>query len=174
MPLSPPGSPPSSPEQLVPDNNTCSSGAVVSFCAIQVEISDDAPDVDIAFNRGKSLEDVFERLTISSETDMSSRRRSRGRREAGQVMVQTITPDESPAAAASSLSSSKESTPASSGSRDGQEDQLKFSSGNPFVEVTKGVIHLYKENEATSLEEGVIRSQMLCKNLFRYGFCSVF
>lgn len=42
------------------------------------------------------------------------------------------------------------------------EDVLKFVSGNPFVEVTKGVIHLYKENQATSLEDGVIRSPMLC------------
>ena len=40
---------------------------------------------------------------------------------------------------------------------------INFVSGNPFVEVTKGILHLYKENETTSLEEGVLRSQMLCK-----------
>ena len=40
---------------------------------------------------------------------------------------------------------------------------VSFSSGNPFVEVTRGILHLYKENQTTSLEEGVLRSQMLCK-----------
>ena len=40
---------------------------------------------------------------------------------------------------------------------------INFVSGNPFVEVTKGILHLYKENETTSLEEGILRSQMLCK-----------
>ena len=42
-------------------------------------------------------------------------------------------------------------------------DFINFVSGNPFVEVTKGLLHLYKENQTTSLEEGVIRSQMICK-----------
>jgi len=46
---------------------------------------------------------------------------------------------------------------------DDQKDSIiNFVSGNPFVEVTKGILHLYKENETTSLEEGVLRSQMLC------------
>ena len=39
---------------------------------------------------------------------------------------------------------------------------ISFVSGNPFVEVTKGILHLYKENTTTSLEEGVLRSQMIC------------
>jgi hypothetical protein len=43
------------------------------------------------------------------------------------------------------------------------QDFINFVSGNPFVEVTKGLLHLYKENQTTSLEEGVIRSQMICK-----------
>ena len=48
-------------------------------------------------------------------------------------------------------------------SLDEQKDSIiNFVSGNPFVEVTKGILHLYKENNTTSLEEGVIRSQMLC------------
>ena len=41
---------------------------------------------------------------------------------------------------------------------------INFVSGNPFVEVTKGILHLYKENQTTSLEDGVLRSQMLCKH----------
>lgn len=43
------------------------------------------------------------------------------------------------------------------------QDMINFASGNPFVEVTKGILHLYKENQTTSLEDGVIRSQMICK-----------
>ena len=43
-----------------------------------------------------------------------------------------------------------------------RESIINFVSGNPFVEVTKGILHLYKENETTSLDEGVLRSQMLC------------
>jgi len=72
--------------------------------------------------------------------------------------------------ASSCKRSTKDSTPASvsvagadSASSGGGETQtVSFSSGNPFVEVTRGILHLYKENHTTSLEEGVIRSQMLC------------
>ncbi|XP_033627537.1 BRCA1-associated protein-like [Asterias rubens] len=39
---------------------------------------------------------------------------------------------------------------------------IPFSSGNPSVELTKGILHLFKENEMTSLDEGVSRSEMLC------------
>ncbi|EDV22101.1 uncharacterized protein TRIADDRAFT_29001, partial [Trichoplax adhaerens] len=39
---------------------------------------------------------------------------------------------------------------------------LPFLSGNPNVEVTEGIIHLFKENQMTSLEENVLRSEMLC------------
>ncbi|XP_046386167.1 BRCA1-associated protein [Ischnura elegans] len=41
-------------------------------------------------------------------------------------------------------------------------ETLGFISGNPFVEITKGVLHLYKENELTSIESGVERSEMVC------------
>ena len=63
-----------------------------------------------------------------------------------------------PASVASSSSASAATTSAASNA-----DAVNFISGNPFVEVTKGVLHLYKENQTTSLEEGVIRSQMICK-----------
>ncbi len=39
---------------------------------------------------------------------------------------------------------------------------LRFFSGNPTVERTEGVIHLYKENQMTSLAEGGCRSEMIC------------
>ncbi|XP_043199621.1 BRCA1-associated protein-like [Amphibalanus amphitrite] len=53
---------------------------------------------------------------------------------------------------------SKEGTPADEPAL----EQKPFISGNPFVEVTKGLLHLYKENAMTSLEEGTERSEMIC------------
>lgn len=40
--------------------------------------------------------------------------------------------------------------------------QIPFYSGNHFVEVTKGILHLYKENQRTPLAEEAERSEMLC------------
>lgn len=39
---------------------------------------------------------------------------------------------------------------------------VPFSSGNHFVDVTKGLLHLYKENQRTTLAEEAERSEMLC------------
>ncbi len=112
---------------------------------------------------------------------MSSRKKARGRRQLNEVTVETFTikddgdgqevssSSSAAASAAASTSASKESTPSSAHSaakdKDPSGEQLNFVSGNPFVEVTNGVLHLYKENHTTSLEEGVIRSQMLCKHI---------
>lgn len=41
-------------------------------------------------------------------------------------------------------------------------DQISFISGNPFVEVTKGILHLFKEDEHTSMERASHRSQTVC------------
>lgn len=80
--------------------------------------------------------------------------------------------ESSPGRASADYESSKESTPASnrstkdstpSGATNDNPDQINFISGNPFVEVTKGILHLYKENQTTSLEDGVVRSPMICK-----------
>jgi len=40
-------------------------------------------------------------------------------------------------------------------------DLVNFVSGNPFVEITKGILHLYKENELTSVEKAAT-SQTVC------------
>ncbi|KAL5016961.1 hypothetical protein ScPMuIL_006550 [Solemya velum] len=39
---------------------------------------------------------------------------------------------------------------------------IHFFSGNPTVEVTKGILHIYKDNQMTSLGEGVNRSELIC------------
>ena len=161
----------------------------VTFCAIQLELADDAEPFqseDIEYNRGKSLEDVFSSLTLLPDLAPEDRERNlrenRGQRTMDKLEVKTFSRFDAMDAESKSKSASKESTPSTSDeterSKESKEstpsaasaststtndpDVIKFVSGNPFVEVTKGVIHLYKENQPTSLEEGVIRSPMLC------------
>lgn len=51
----------------------------------------------------------------------------------------------------------KESSPS-----DCESSQLPFQSGNHFVEVTKGILHLFKENKPTPLGEEAERSELIC------------
>ncbi|CAH1800491.1 unnamed protein product [Owenia fusiformis] len=39
---------------------------------------------------------------------------------------------------------------------------IHFRSGNPMAEVTEGILHLYKDNHVTSLNEDFPRSEMIC------------
>lgn len=39
---------------------------------------------------------------------------------------------------------------------------VSFVSGNPFVEITKGILHLYKENELTTMDKAASSSQTVC------------
>ncbi|XP_012058743.1 PREDICTED: BRCA1-associated protein [Atta cephalotes] len=41
-------------------------------------------------------------------------------------------------------------------------DQISFISGNPFVEVTKGILHLFKEDELTEMHCAADRSHTIC------------
>ncbi|XP_012535394.1 BRCA1-associated protein isoform X2 [Monomorium pharaonis] len=41
-------------------------------------------------------------------------------------------------------------------------DQINFISGNPFVEVTKGILHLFKEDELTEMHCAADRSHTIC------------
>ncbi|KAL6262076.1 hypothetical protein P5V15_007172 [Pogonomyrmex californicus] len=41
-------------------------------------------------------------------------------------------------------------------------DQINFISGNPFVEVTKGILHLFKEDELTAMHCAADRSHTIC------------
>ncbi|XP_014615924.1 PREDICTED: BRCA1-associated protein [Polistes canadensis] len=43
-----------------------------------------------------------------------------------------------------------------------QSDQINFISGNPFVEVTKGILHLFKEDELTEMHNAADRSHTIC------------
>ena len=52
--------------------------AAVAFCAIQLEVAEEAPDIDFYFNRGKSLEDVFHTLRLDLPTWCEPQARRRG------------------------------------------------------------------------------------------------
>lgn len=39
---------------------------------------------------------------------------------------------------------------------------IHFFSGNPMVEVTKGILHVYKDNQMVSLKEELPRSELIC------------
>ena len=163
---------------------------MVSLCALQIEIADDAePISDIDFNCGRSIEDCLENLTMSTQLpkpvrSQSLRERARGNRKMSDVTIETYTDfdaavglvtstssketspssvENTSSSVTSSRRSTKDSTPLDGGSV-GNTDTINFVSGNPFVEVTKGILHLYKENSTTSLDDGVLRSHMICKN----------
>ena len=164
---------------------------MISLCALQIETSEDAQPLseDVNFNCGHgSIEYCLENLTMSTHIpkpvrSQSLRERTRGNRKMSDVTIETYTDFEtvtnSSSAANVTNSSSKETSPSVenssvSSSRRSTKDStpmdgtgitantISFVSGNPFVEVTKGILHLYKENSTTSLEEGVLRSQMIC------------
>eukprot|EP00112_Aurelia_sp_Birch-Aquarium-sp1_P014949 Seg3267.2 transcript_id=Seg3267.2/GoldUCD/mRNA.D3Y31 product="BRCA1-associated protein" protein_id=Seg3267.2/GoldUCD/D3Y31 len=52
--------------------------------------------------------------------------------------------------------------PAMSGMKRSRTSPLPFFSGNPMVEHTSGILHLYKDNQMTPLDEDVARSEMIC------------
>lgn len=49
-----------------------------------------------------------------------------------------------------------------SAAREAAQKSLSFTSGNHYVEVTKGILHLFKENKSTPLGEEAERSELVC------------
>lgn len=151
----------------------------VSLCLFRLEISNEYPLLDhLKYTAPKyrrtatmssttpagSMEEPA--LPTASSTD-TRRGQQQGRREMRTLRVETTL---MPAGAASSSSSSKEPTPqpdAASSEGEGSSskstsESINFVSGNPYVEVTKGILHLYKENELTSVETEALRSEQVC------------
>ena len=85
---------------------------MVSLCAIQLEISEDSEQLlsdDINFNCGRSIEDLFENLTMSTQPSkpvrsQSLRERTKGNRKMSDITVQTYTDFEAGATASSKSS----------------------------------------------------------------------
>ena len=89
---------------------------MVSLCALQIEIADDAEPIgDIDFNCGRSIEDLLENLTMSTQLPKpvrshSLRERARGNRKMSDVTIETYT-DFDAAAGLAASASSKETSP---------------------------------------------------------------
>eukprot|EP00096_Caligus_rogercresseyi_P009011 TRINITY_DN2980_c0_g1_i1.p1 TRINITY_DN2980_c0_g1~~TRINITY_DN2980_c0_g1_i1.p1 ORF type:complete len:583 (+),score=196.54 TRINITY_DN2980_c0_g1_i1:96-1844(+) len=132
-----------------------SSSSSVSFCSLRLEIGNSSPDVDLKFSSGRRLDDILENIRLefpmaaSSSSSSAAIAARRGKRKLSDIVVETFV-------------KSKESSPSNTEGGESSDDHINFFSGNPFVENTKGILHLFKENETTSLEDGVIRSQMIC------------
>ncbi|XP_011705414.1 PREDICTED: BRCA1-associated protein [Wasmannia auropunctata] len=142
-----------------------SSAVLVSLCVIRIEICD------------SELEET---------TNTMAAKKTRGCREPRDINVETYTNVEE---TMSPLLSSQSTSKSLSFSRTNSEetsfansnhvansapgeitgatactspDQISFISGNPFVEVTKGILHLFKEDELTEMRCAADRSHTIC------------
>ncbi|XP_078047757.1 BRCA1-associated protein isoform X2 [Augochlora pura] len=131
-----------------------SSPISVSLCVIRVEIVDED----------------------SEETNGARAVKMRGRREPTKINMENCTnltekPDLSLPSQGTSTSGSTSRANSEEATYDNSDmagasacayDQINFISGNPFVEVTKGIIHLYKENKLTDIRQAAERTQTIC------------
>lgn len=142
-----------------------SSAVLVSLCVIRIEICD--PELE----------------ETTSERTMAARK-MRGCRESRDISVETYTNvtentslllsnQSTSKSHSSSRSNSEETSFANSNHATGpgdincaasstSPDQISFISGNPFVEITKGILHLFKEDELTEMRCAADRSHTIC------------
>ncbi|XP_015121101.1 BRCA1-associated protein [Diachasma alloeum] len=137
-----------------------SSIILVSLCVIRIEIVD--PEAE------------------ETASTMAARK-MRGRREPRDITVESYAsvtegpvpllssqgsskPHSRPNSEESSSSSNQINTATVEGSppNASSTEQINFISGNPFVEVTKGILHLYKEDELTEKHSAADRSHTIC------------
>ncbi|KAL1453831.1 hypothetical protein WDU94_010142 [Cyamophila willieti] len=120
----------------------------VSLCRLRFEIE----------------EDEYFRRFPESKMDKNSKnfpfplkKSSRGKREMKDLKVETFPMD----SGAEKKKETFEPLFPSSIPHEGEEE-INFVSGNPFVEITKGILHLYKENKLTSIENASQQCQTVC------------
>ncbi|XP_020282126.1 BRCA1-associated protein [Pseudomyrmex gracilis] len=142
-----------------------SSAVLVSLCVIRIEICDPQLDETASTMAARKMRGCREPrdITVETYTNMtenpspllsnqstskshsSSRANSEEISFANTNSVSNTTSAESPGAAACT-----------------SPDQINFISGNPFVEVTKGILHLFKEDELTEMRCAADRSHTIC------------
>ncbi|XP_063628697.1 BRCA1-associated protein [Cydia splendana] len=117
----------------------------VSLCVLSIEIDEDLPDM------GDSPAEI--------EAAKEQKKKDRGARESKTITVETYAsvllgpnPD------IGILPTSSRRSPPKDSIIPEDDDTISFFCGNPLVEVTKGVLHLYKENELKEAPE----AKMLC------------
>ncbi|XP_037292759.1 BRCA1-associated protein isoform X1 [Manduca sexta] len=112
----------------------------VSLCVLRVEIDEELPEM------GDNPTEI--------EAAKEQKKKDRGARESKTITVETYASVVSgPNTAIGILPTSSRRSPAEGTSVSEDNDTLSFFCGNPLVEVTKGVLHLYKENELKEAEE---------------------
>ncbi|KAJ8713170.1 hypothetical protein PYW08_008474 [Mythimna loreyi] len=111
----------------------------VSLCVLRIEIDEDLPEM------GDNPSEM--------EAAKEQKRKDRGARESKIITVETYASVLTGPNTDTGIlpTSSRRSPPDNSVSED--DDTISFFCGNPLVEVTKGVLHLYKENEMKEAEE---------------------
>lgn len=128
---------------------------LVSICHLRLELASPVPplqqDINFRSNHWTAMPKSKAPAPTKSEAAMAA---ERGQRRMEEVVVETYASK----AATSSSSSSRE---ASAQPQTTATEPLAFFSGNPFVEKTEGILHLYKADEATKLGPGGRRSLML-------------
>ncbi|XP_059478624.1 BRCA1-associated protein-like [Neocloeon triangulifer] len=153
----------------------------VSLCLFRLEIGDEYPLLDhLSYTAPK-----YQHRRMASRVNPKGKllsggdsKKQKGQREMRSMRVETVLcPIASSSPPVNSPCSSKEQTPqpadstgdsssiaetVASSSKTGGSEPVAFVSGNPFVEVTKGILHLYKENELTSMEDEAQRSEQVC------------
>ncbi|CAH0392002.1 unnamed protein product [Bemisia tabaci] len=130
----------------------------VALCVFRFEICD--------------LSEDSEELSGAMALQDSKLRAMRGRRKPQQITVESYQAEDEPTKAllgdsarpTTSFDDSQSSKPQISKAEKcgGKDDQISFVSGNPFVEVTKGILHLYKEDKLTSMENASKAGQTVC------------
>lgn len=142
----------------------------VSMCLIRFEISNSDSTTSLDVNTEDCTGSTDKVKMASSQTKYRMRRNVREYTvetyASDQSQVQTLFPGSSLKAEAgnssSGLSMCSTHEHEDLKAHDRPYDQIHFVSGNPFVEVTKGILHLYKENELTTMDHAATRSQTVC------------
>nr|CAI5841998.1 unnamed protein product [Callosobruchus analis] len=138
---------------------------LVAKCVLRVEVKEDNQDEEA---RGAEA--------MSNSTD--AKRKNRGQRKVRDISVETFSSSlESPREDWGLLPpSSREATPENEKEKDQSEEKVEigFFSGNPFVEITKGILHLYKEDVLSSRREALtlcllgVPTSLACHDLLTF------
>ncbi|KAM3956792.1 BRCA1-associated protein [Aphomia sociella] len=118
----------------------------ISLCVLRIEIDEELPEM------GDNPTEI--------EAAKEQKKRDRGARESKTITVETYASVlTGPNTDIGLLPTSSRRSPPEGSSISEDDDTISFFCGNPLVEVTKGILHLYKENE---LKEAGEEAKTLC------------
>ncbi|XP_065055238.1 BRCA1-associated protein-like [Rhopilema esculentum] len=114
----------------------------------------------------KEKEDTTTDGLVDDVVLSSNKQTHRGCRVSTNFTIETHTCDEAPLCAnnedPSAVAKPNPAAQAGTVTKRSRTSPVPFFSGNPMVEHTAGVLHLYKDGQLTPLEEEVPRSEMIC------------